>query len=252
MEVNMRNENYIEVANNFVKEHHPKAKVAFAAGSMHRGEHKPHSDIDLVVLYDNQDLPEAYRESFDYQGWPIELFCQNANAFAYFIQKDREIAQCVIMHMVASGVIIPESNHEGLKLQEQAKAYIKAGPNPMQPHEIDFERYMISDMVDDLRDERSSEEYCAILSELYNKLGSFYLRANRQWSGKGKALARLLKAYNHDFAKEYQAAFQEGFQNNNIKPVIAIAEKILNPFGGRLWAGYKSLAPKEANQKQQP
>jgi predicted nucleotidyltransferase len=55
------------------------ASVIFLAGSIVRGESTPFSDLDLVVIFDK--LPAAYRESFYFQGFPIEAFVHDPETY---------------------------------------------------------------------------------------------------------------------------------------------------------------------------
>jgi hypothetical protein len=246
----MRNENYLEVAKNFLQNYHKEAKCAFVSGSMMRGQEKPHSDIDLVVLYDKENNPQAYRENFFYQGWPIEMFCQNENSLQCIFEEERKNRRGIMLNMVSSGIIVPEENFRGQEIKEMAIQILKEGPEPLNKEEMEKDRYFICDMLDDLRDDKSKSEYYGVLSKLYNELGPFYLKANRVWYGDGKALSRLLKNFDEELAEDYQQAFGKAFIDNDMKPVIELAEKMLKPFGGGFWVGYKSFAPDKFNEYQ--
>lgn len=62
----------IKITNEIRSTKYSEAKVIFLAGSIVRGEGTPDSDLDLVVVYEH--LPNAYRESFYYGGFPVEAF----------------------------------------------------------------------------------------------------------------------------------------------------------------------------------
>jgi len=62
----------IGVANAIRSDRYPDAVAVFAAGSIVRGEGTASSDLDLVVVH--ASLPCAYRESFRFDGYPVEAF----------------------------------------------------------------------------------------------------------------------------------------------------------------------------------
>ena len=64
------------------RERYPDAEVAFAAGSLVRGEGTAYSDLYLVVVFPT--LPAAYRESFRFQGLPVEVFVHDPETLEYF------------------------------------------------------------------------------------------------------------------------------------------------------------------------
>ena len=95
----------------------------------------------------------------------------------------------------------------------------------------------------------SFEETVATASMLYPVLADFYLRANGNWSASGKTIPRVLKKISREFAFKYSEAFRILFSSEMTYPVLAIAEEILAPFGGFLFAGYKSHAPAKFRKK---
>ena len=60
------------IATKIQKDRYPNSDIIFLAGSVARGEGTATSDLDLVVVF--QQLPAAYRESFQFEGWPVEAF----------------------------------------------------------------------------------------------------------------------------------------------------------------------------------
>jgi hypothetical protein len=62
-------------------ERYPSASVLFCGGSVVRGEGFPSSDLDIVVLFDH--VANAWRESFHFEGWPVEVFAHDAETLAF-------------------------------------------------------------------------------------------------------------------------------------------------------------------------
>ncbi len=58
------------IARRVIESKFSSAQVAFCAGSIIRGEGTSTSDIDLVVIF--PDLKQAWRESFVFDGWPVD------------------------------------------------------------------------------------------------------------------------------------------------------------------------------------
>lgn len=236
---------YLTAAKAFLNEEHSKAKCAFIAGSVTRGEQTATSDIDLVIVYDTDILPKAYRNSLIYQGWPIETFVQNENSVAYFFRQDAVSGTPALINMIACGIMAPE-NACALNLRKKALDIETAGPFALTAEEINQRRYAITDALDDIAAYKTVSELHGSLCQLRHDLADFYLRANKKWSGKGKSLVRALQKAFPEISDEYESAFKEAF-NENIRPVSELADRLLMPFGGRLWAGWKSDACDEAN-----
>ena len=64
------------ITENIRRGRYAKAPVVFLAGSLVRGEGTSTSDLDLVIVFDR--LPNAFRESFWHEKWPVE-----ANSIQY-------------------------------------------------------------------------------------------------------------------------------------------------------------------------
>lgn len=237
---------FFKTASSLLNEKFSTAKCAFIAGSVTRGEQTETSDIDIVVVYDVNDLPKARRSSLIYQDWPIELFIQNTNSLAYFKKQDIACGAPVLINMIAEGKIWPEENEYAQMLQNEARADLMKGPNKLSDDELKLSRYMVTDLLDDMESSKNTAELYGTLSALYQKLGNFYLRANGHWSGSGKSLTRAIRKAFPELNDAYESAFKAAFAGNT-KPLSELSDRLLQPFGGRYWAGLTSFAPNEAN-----
>lgn len=242
---------YLTAAKAFLNETHSKAKSAFIAGSVTRGEQTATSDIDLVIVYDTDTLPKAYRHFLIYRDWPIESFVQNFSSLQYFREQDKKCGMPALLHMIAEGIVWPQDNDCALNLQNEARRTLAAGPEALSIEAITGRRYSLTDILDDIEAYKNTAELYGSLCQLYQNLGDFYLRANKCWSGSSKALPRAIKKAFPDLLPEYESAFKEGFAGN-IRPVLELADKLLAPFGGKLRAEWLSYAPDEANKLQPP
>lgn len=89
-----------------------------------RGEATAESDLDIVVVYER--LPNAYRESFVYGGWPVEAFVHDAETLAEFFESDRRRGVPALMSMVWEGLEVPEACEFSARLKRRARAMVCA------------------------------------------------------------------------------------------------------------------------------
>jgi hypothetical protein len=224
-----------ETAQKFVKEHYPECDAALLAGSVTRGEATNTSDLDIVIF--DKNLPSAYRESLIADGWPIEVFVHNLQSYKLFFESDRKRARPSLPRMVAEGAVI--RNSEFLQaIVNEAKGLIEKGPDEWTSIEVDFKRYFITDSLDDFIGSNNKAEELFIAATLAEELQEFVLRTNKRWVGKSKWVVRELQKYDPIFAERFIAAFSQYYKTGNKEMVVRIAHQVLEPYGGRLFAGF--------------
>lgn len=234
----------VEIAHALFTERYSGARVIFFAGSVVRGEGTPGSDLDLVVVYDQ--LPLAYRESYIYRAWPVEAFVHDPETMHYFfVEFDGRACRPVLQRMVSEGIEIPEPSDFSKKLKSLARASIDQGPAPWDDKEKFGKRYLITDLVEDLRHARSEEEMVALGTTLYQALGDYYFRSHRLWTAQGKYIPRRLAQADPDFAARFSRAFESLFTKKDSHDVVKLAEDTLQPDGGFAFDGYRQDAPPE-------
>lgn len=237
----MRND-VLEVADAIRNQRYADAAVVFAAGSLIRGEGTAYSDLDLVVVYSS--LPCAYRESFTFRHLPVEAFVHDPETLEYFsVEMDRAAGIPSLMQMVVEGHEIPNSTDLSRTLKARAAALIDAGPPLLDSDSERRRRYMVTDLVDDVRAWRSPEELMATGARLFEELADYYLRSRGLWSARGKMVARVLQRADPALSTKYCRAFERLFHDRDVSDVIRLTEELLEPRGGLLFDGYRSDAP---------
>ncbi len=213
------------------------------AGSRLRGTADAFSDLDLVVLFDA--LPHAYRESFLWDGVPIEAFVNDPGTLRWFLRADVENGRPVMIDMVAGGEVIgPDPGLAG-PLRTEAEALRVAGPAPLGEAALRMLRYRITDLLDDLRGLRPGAEVRSIGCALHDLTADLALRGRGRWAARGKWIPRDLNAIDPALAGRFDDAFRALFAADDPAPVLALLGDELGRHGGPLFDGDRRDAPAE-------
>jgi predicted nucleotidyltransferase len=232
----------VDLANAIRVDRYRDATVVFVAGSIVRGEGTAYSDLDLVVMYPR--LACAARESFTRDGYPVEAFLHDRETLEYFFDEvDRPSGVPALPQMVVEGIEIPAPSDVSRALKQRAAALIAAGPPPLDTEAEQRRRYVVTDLLDDIRGARSHEELVAAGARLYDELADYHLRRLRQWSGKGKAIPPAMRRLDAELCARYCRSFDDLFRLDDARGVIELTEELLQPAGGLLFDGYRSDAP---------
>ncbi len=233
-----------ETAIKIYQDKFPRAKVLLLAGSVIRGEATEHSDLDIVVVFEH--LKSAYRESFIFEGWPVEVFVHDQNTLKYFFEKiDGPSGVPSLPNMVLEGQEISNQPDFTNALKLMAKDFLEAGPPAWTKDDMDRNRYLITDLCDDLRSPRSYQEMVGTLGQLQEHLTHFYFRSQRKWTGKGKTMAKRWNQDNPTLANEFFDALAAAYKTEESSRIINFSEKILTPFGGWGFSGHRMEAPEK-------
>lgn len=239
----------IDFAKRILSERYSGARLAFAAGSIIRGDATSTSDLDLVVVFDR--LPQAYRESFRFERLPVEAFVHDPETLSYFCwQMDRKAGIPALPTMLVTGLPLPEPSPLSDSLVLLGRKVLDAGPEPLSMDEISRRRYHLGDLLEDLRDPRSMTEMMAIGTAIYGTLADLALRHRGVYSATGKWLPRRLLETDKQLHDRFQHAFEQLFREGRPSEAIALVEEVLAPVGGPLFDDYRLDAPAEWRQKE--
>ena len=223
------------------------AEFCVASGSIVQGHGVTHSDLDLIVVYPK--IQAAYRESFFYEGMPVEAFVHDYETIQAFMDDDYNRGNACMQHMLATGKIIPCETDSAMKLKTYAQRVLVDGLKGSSSEKIDALRYAVSDLIDDLKDDRPANEQRSILYALYPILGELRVRLTGQFFGTGKQLARKLMNCDPIFLEKLDAVIAKSHTERLSLHDIESLLSLIRPLGGYLFEGYKQLAPSEMRAK---
>ena len=233
----------VRLAERVLAARYPLADAALAAGSLVRGGATATSDLDLVVLFDA--LPNAYRESFFFDGVPVDAFVHDRETLRAFFGKDVDAGKSAMLTMAIEGRIVGPRPGAAEAMKAEAKTLLASGPPPFDKAALELFRYGITSRIEDLQDPRPWPEVLATAAWLHLALADFILRANGRWAATGKWVPRALDGFDPELAAAFDAAFADLFERRDVGPLISFAEQALAPFGGRLFDGYRAEAKAE-------
>jgi len=215
--------------------------MVFCGGSVVRGEGFPSSDLDVVLIFDR--IPNAWRESLHFEGWPIDVFAHDSETLAYFVAQDCDGGRPALAHMISEALVIPAETATSRAIQTWARDVVAAPPQVPPAASLADDRYWITDLLHDFRDDRAPTELRAVACKLYPLLCNFVLRTHGRWLGSGKTLPRLVERAAPDLGNSIESAFDAFFQTGERTAVLRVTQRILEPFGGELCDGFRSEAP---------
>ena len=227
-----------------IKERYIQAKAVFWGGSVAANQGTSASDLDLVIVF--EEVAHAYREAFIYDGWPIDAFIHDLNTLRYFCGKlEASDGKPALINMILHGQAILAQNSVSMEAKAIASEALANGPDTWNQAQIDKERFLITDILDDIKSPKNKEEQIISAVHLFEPLLQFYFRAARKWTASGKSLIRLFKQENPELAEEWTMAFEILIQTGDSTAVETVVTKILEPYGGYLWDGFRADAPEE-------
>lgn len=235
----------LQVAARLVTEDFAGCAAAFLAGSVIREEHTETSDLDIVIVTE-QDVAAPYRRSLLRGGWPVELFVHTPASLRRFFASDAAAGTPSLPQMCAEGLIIWQQDEMADAIKQEALALLQRGPAPLSADAMLAWRYRVSDSLDDLRGSRKPEESLFIAAELAESAAGLYLAHRGHWRGHGKWLHRALRRADPLLAEKLVDALQRVYCDRLAQPLLQLVEELLAPMGGTLFDGYYSQAPRES------
>lgn len=227
------------VATRLVENRYPGCVAAFLAGSVVRGEGTPTSDLDLVIVTE-QDPEAPYRFSEQVGRWPVEFFVHTPSSLQEFFQKDMAERRPSLLQMCREGIVLQASDQRATDIQTQCEALLAAGPPPLS-HKAELNmRYHLSDLLEDFKGSDLRAELLLIAAELAEAAAELWLAHHRHWSGRGKWLHRALLRADPDTAHVFHQAQESFYTHTNKMGLQQFAEAVLALVGGPLFDGFDS------------
>jgi hypothetical protein len=212
-----------------VAERFPGAVAAFLGGGVLSARRTATSDLDVVVLIDGPPAP--FRESLHWRGWPVELFVHDRESVAVYFGRDASARKPSLARMIAEGVTLVDGGEAGA-ISERARAVLAAGPPAPGPAELEWRRYGLTDLLDDLAGSTDEGETAVICWTVWTQTAQLALLLGGCWFGGGKWLLRELRAADPTLAADMVAAI------GNPERLAVLADRVLERAGGRCFDGF--------------
>jgi hypothetical protein len=228
-------------ARSLIAERFPDARQAWLSGSVVLGHATATSDLDITVVLDEA---EVHRESLVHEGWPVELFVHTESSIRHFVAKDRARRRPTMARLVATGLpLVPGDAGEALRAE--CAAAVAAGPDPLSPDELTFQRYSLTDQLDDLVGGGSAGVVDAVAIDVWRGTAELLLASGGWWSGTGKWLIREVEAFDDARGTTYATRLHDGLHAalaGDPGALVELADEVLEQVGGRLWSGFRLAA----------
>ncbi|KQQ68939.1 hypothetical protein ASF63_02880 [Microbacterium sp. Leaf320] len=226
---------HLAAAERFVAARYPGADVAIVAGSTARSERTPTSDIDLLLigdgLFDAEDQTSE-ASTHEFEGEIFEVFAYTPAGFDEW--ADRGVAQHrpVTVHMLVEGTAIRDDGRLAA-LRRRWQTVLETGP-ALSAQESAFRRYVITDVLDDLRDAADPLEQQVEAAILFERIAELMLLREGRWIATGKWLPRRLR----NLSNERTELLSTPLLDRDYATFAACVEDELDRAGGRVQSGF--------------
>lgn len=226
---------HADLVERFIDATYPRASIVVVAGSTARGERTRTSDVDLLLLgeelFDEKSqTSEAATHEFD--GEIIEVFAYTPEGFREWAERGIAQHRPVILHMLVEGTVVRDDGSSP-SVRARWGAILDAGPS-LDEKESAFRRYVITDVLDDLRDATDPLEQHMLASVQFERIAELMLLTEGRWIATGKWLPRRLRALSAERAGALGAPLIAG----DLSSFAERVEHELDRAGGRVQAGF--------------
>ncbi|MDF9799371.1 putative nucleotidyltransferase [Catalinimonas alkaloidigena] len=238
---------YTIIARRFIDQQFPDAQGAILSGSAVTGEMKPHSDLDLLVFY--EDIHSHYRKLYHFEGQKIEAMVHRISQSRDNMAYDRKRRNKAFLDLIVKGVIIKDTDQVIASLQTEAGEIYDQGPLPYTPYEKALYHYIINNRLEDFVDNDDYHESYFILSNLFYFLTKVMLIINGQWTnkGQGKWQFRAVEEYDKQLGEQLKKAIDDFCQHQRKDKVITLTKNVLLQLDDRA-AAYEAGIPPQYNK----
>jgi predicted nucleotidyltransferase len=231
-------EDALRIAKTFVMQHYPQCRVALLYGSYARGQQKPFSDLDILVIlpkFESGRSAEMLRIIHDGLRLEVQLFTEKVLLDVMLRQKKAGVR--VYNYAISEGVLLAGSDELGLKLKRITHEQWQTFRNLLDPAALQFFRTEITNQLVKLYYAGELFERVQYASVLFSSISMVIIKVE---VGEMWPFDRLAKRFSeHDPAAS--AAFQSGYlkicNGGDVAEFIDCAAMLLDRLGGPCWHG---------------
>lgn len=183
---------YVDLAERFIATRFPTARIAVLGGSSATGTRTRTSDIDLLLIGDDVSGEGWGRHAvYEFEQESFEVFAYTAAGFEHWAGRGITHFRPTIVHILLDGIGL-RGGGDLEDLQSAWREVLRAGP-AITEHGLETRRYLITNLLDDLRDVTDPLERQVVAADLFAQTAELMLLTGRHWIGTGKYLPRRLR-----------------------------------------------------------
>lgn len=234
----------------------PEVSGIIVCGSYITGNPTKNSDIDLHIVLKN-GCKWRERGNKIVNGILIEYFANPPEQIKKYLESDRNKRRKIDAHIFTTGKIILDKEGEVKKLKELAKEYLKRSFEEAPSFKIEFGKYHIWDMMDNLEEvyNRKTPDFNFVYHSFLNVIFETYAEFKKYPKTVENKIYRFLtdkkdqkKYLIHPFQdKKFVAIFTKAIQEKNKDKMLEIFNKLAihvqNKMGGFNIDGWKMRSP---------
>jgi len=228
----MNLERALEITRNFALENYANAAAAIVCGSAARGNWKTSSDIDLIVVLEDANVP--FTEAVDLNGLEIHLIMIPAFRATKILLDERHARKGVYVSIFANGKVLWQKGNTGQQLIDMAKLVQQEGPRPFTQEELRVMRFQSSELLANLETDRPFAEKTHIFYQVLDMLLQIHLCLRKGWLNPGKERARELKRVDAAGLATSQEVTQTFFAQQDPAPFVKWGRSVLDQVGGTM------------------
>lgn len=222
----------------FLQHKHPQARGAFLYGSAKEGRQPPHSDIDLVVIY--EEPISIYREKVRWEGSLFDTFVYDTEALHGAMVIARSNGNAVLAQSIRHAEILGASGSPPMeKLRDIATRIANAPPLA---RSLQNQRQLLTSMIDDFSELQEPRAKVFVLADVFQCLIDIVMSKYGEMGGTKRYAAKLLSAKDPKLLEMLADAYKEAL-NGNAERLLAIAQATLTIAGGELRDGFRMKLP---------
>lgn len=200
-------------------------------GSYATGQANETSDLDVVVIC--KYTRTIFIESFDFEGFKIQVIGLPLLDIDYIIYRDTKIRKGVYLHQLASGIILSDKRGILGTLKKKCSEIFCKGPQKLSETEIKNLRGKITTRIEDLRGDSDPDDLFYIAVELLQLLVEAIFNINQKWLFSGKSAGRILKKEFPGFHQQMKDSYREVAEGNRAA-LLGLSCSLVNSIGGEL------------------
>ncbi len=170
-----------------------------------------------------------------------EVFLSSRSGLRTAFTESRTTRRATALFLFADSLVLHDADGHVEALRQEAKALLAAGPDPLTGPEVDAQRALLTDLLDDLTDtspHSGPHEQLAVADRILREAAHLLTAHHRTWNGAGKWLPRRLKAADPHLGQHLLDGHLALARHADPTPLTTSVMRVLILTGGPLREGH--------------